>query len=118
MYSAATGCRSYDPAAISNMAWAFEKALASLSLQSRQQPHIQLDLAVCIFRLFNEGETTPSRLARLALANVTNHRQGKRQTTYFNSVDVPSSPWASKAGHGRLTGARPESPDLGRAALP
>ena len=72
MHSASMGCRAYEPAAINTMSWAFEAAFSGLSLQSRGGPNVRRDLAVCVFRLFNEGETLPLRLSRLALANITN----------------------------------------------
>lgn len=85
---AALGCRSYDPAAIHTMGYAFDEAFSGLSRQFRQQPNMRRDLALCIFRLFDEGERTPPRLARLALANVTHARHVKLRTTYFNPTGV------------------------------
>ena len=85
---AATGCRVYGPVAIKTMGSAFEEAYSGLSAQSRQQRNMRRDLALCIFRLFDEGERTSSRLAMLALANVIHPRHAKVRTTYFNQIGV------------------------------
>ena len=71
MHPAPSACRTYDPAAMNILGWAFEAALSNLSLQSRQDPTVRRDLAICVFRLFDEGETQPLRLSRLAIANIT-----------------------------------------------
>ena len=78
MHSAAIGYRTYDPTALNTMSWAFEAAFSGLSLQSRRGPNVRRDLAVCVFRLFDEGETIPLRLSRLALANITNPPRTRR----------------------------------------
>ena len=88
MHSAATNCRTYDSVAIQTMGRAFEEAFSGLSTPSRQQPRMRELLASCIFRLFDEGERTPLRLARLALANVTHPRQAKLRSVRFKPIGV------------------------------
>jgi hypothetical protein len=71
------------------MGYAFDQAFSGLSWQSRQQPYIRRDLALCIFRLFDGGERAPMRLARLALANVTHPRHALTHAILFNPIGVP-----------------------------
>ena len=75
-----TSCRVYDPEAINSMAWAFDKAFEGLSEESKRQPNIRQDLALCIMRLFDEGEHRPLRLSRMALtiATIVTGSDGKR----------------------------------------
>lgn len=53
------------------MGRAFDKAFKGLSEESKRQPNMHRDLALCIIRLFDEGEIKPLRLSRMALAMVT-----------------------------------------------
>ena len=71
MYPPAIRSRVYEPAALHTMGCAFDDAVEGLSIQSRQRPHMREELALCILRLFDSGETTPLRLSRMALAVVT-----------------------------------------------
>jgi len=48
MNSTDTRCRVYGPEAIETMGWAFDKALESLSQESKQQPNMCRDLALCM----------------------------------------------------------------------
>jgi hypothetical protein len=66
-----TRCRVYDPDAIETMGWAFDKAFEGLSQESKRQSNMRQELALCIMRLFDEGENRPLRLCRLALAIIT-----------------------------------------------
>jgi hypothetical protein len=60
--------RVYEPEAIKTMGHAFDKALQSLSDQSKTDPNICQQLAACIMRLFDEGERAPLPLSVLALS--------------------------------------------------
>lgn len=83
----------YDPAALHTLGYAFDKAFAGLPLQSRQKPQMREKLARSIFRLFDEGETKPLRLSRIALAIVTNSNRwhvSNRGTANTISVLFPS----------------------------
>jgi hypothetical protein len=71
MSSTDTRCRVYGPEAIETLGWAFDKALEGLSRESKRQPNMRRDLALCILRLFDSGENKPLRLSRKALAVVT-----------------------------------------------
>jgi hypothetical protein len=68
MNSIETRCRVYDPGAVNTMGWAFDKAFAGLSEESKRQPNMRRNLALCIIRLFDGGEHAPLRLSRMALA--------------------------------------------------
>jgi hypothetical protein len=39
--------------------------------KSKRQPHMRQELALCMIRVFDEGEIKPLRLSRMALAIVT-----------------------------------------------
>lgn len=71
MNSTATRCGVYDSEAINKMGWAFDKAFEGLSAESQRQPNKRRDLALCIIRLFDEGENNRQRLSRMALATIT-----------------------------------------------
>ena len=58
MHSTERRCRVYDPEAIIIMGRAFDKAVRGLSEQSKTNLHIRRTLALCIFRLFDEGENS------------------------------------------------------------
>lgn len=71
MHSRATRNRVYEPVAVHTMGCAFDDAIEGLSPDSRQQPHMLEELAHCILRLFDNGETETLRLSRRALTIVT-----------------------------------------------
>lgn len=105
MNSTDTRCRVYGPEAIETMGWSFDKALAGLSRESKRQPTMRRDLALCIIRLFDEGENKPLRLSRNALAEVTDIQRAACSNSntigvldrYF--VVVHEDQW--KISHGR-----------------
>lgn len=66
-----TRCRVYDPEAVNMMGRAFDQGFEGLSEESKRKPHIRQDLALCIIRLFDEGERKPLRLARMAMTIAT-----------------------------------------------
>jgi hypothetical protein len=90
-----TRCRVYDPEAINTMAWAFDKAYEGLSEQSKRQPKMRQELALCIMRLFDEGERRPLRLSRMALTIATivtgsdGQRVSNRAIARSNTIGVP-----------------------------
>jgi hypothetical protein len=71
MHSTDTRCRVYDPEAINMMGWAVDQAFDGLSEESKMKPHIRQDLALCIIRLFDEGEREALRLSRMAMSIAT-----------------------------------------------
>jgi hypothetical protein len=50
------------------MACAFAKAFGELSEWSRSRPNVKRNLALCIIRFFDEGESNPLQLSRMTLA--------------------------------------------------
>jgi hypothetical protein len=50
------------------MGWAFDKAFEGLSEGSKQRPNMRRNLALCVIRFFDEGESNPLQLSRMALA--------------------------------------------------
>src|SRR5688572_2861204 len=68
MHSPDTRCRVYDSRAIDTMGWAFDKAFEALSEGSKQRPHMRRNLALCVIRFFDEGESNPLQLSRMAVA--------------------------------------------------
>jgi hypothetical protein len=60
--------RVYDSRAINTMGWAFDKAFEDLSEGSKRRPNVRRNLALCVIRLFDEGESNPLQLSRMALA--------------------------------------------------
>jgi len=88
-------CRVYDSEAINTMGWAFDKAFEGLSQESKRQSNMRQELALCIMRLFNEGENRPLRLCRMALAIVTIITDSNRKRvsngviTCSNTFSVP-----------------------------
>jgi hypothetical protein len=71
MHSINTRCRVYDPEAVNTMGWAVNQAFEGLSEESKRKPYIHRDLALCILRLYDEGEHKRLRLSKMALANIT-----------------------------------------------
>jgi cytochrome P450 len=63
--------RVYGSEAMNIMERAFDQAFEGLSQESKRQPNVRRDLALCIIRLFDEGESRPLRLSRMALATAT-----------------------------------------------
>jgi hypothetical protein len=61
-------CRVYDSMAINTMGWAFDKAFEDLSEGTKRRPNMQRDLALSVIRFFDEGESNPLQLCRMALA--------------------------------------------------
>ena len=51
MTTAVNGCRSYGPAAMKQIGWAFDEAFSGLPQPLRERPHIPRDLALCVFGL-------------------------------------------------------------------
>jgi hypothetical protein len=49
--------RVYDPEAMTMMGRAFDKAVKGLSPEAKADPNICRNLARCILRVFDEGET-------------------------------------------------------------
>ena len=49
--------RVYDPAAFAMMGRAFDKAVKGLSPEAKADPIIRRNLARCMLRVFDEGET-------------------------------------------------------------
>lgn len=68
MSYADTRCRIYDSEAINILGQAFDKAVWGLSEQSRTDPNTRRRLAICIMRLFDEGERAPLHLSVIALS--------------------------------------------------
>lgn len=94
MLSTERRCRVYDPEALNMMGRAFDKAVKGLSEQSKTKPHIRRNLALCIFRLFDEGENNSLCISRLALAIVTSPPIAPEQVgspfSHSISVLIPS----------------------------
>ena len=63
--------RVYGFEAMNTMEWAFNHAFEGLSEESKRQPNVRRDLALCIIRLFDQGESRPLRLSKMALATAT-----------------------------------------------
>lgn len=70
MSYAGARCRVYDPDALNTMGRAFDKAVKSLSNQSKADSNFRRNLARCIIRLFDEGERAPLHLSIIALSIV------------------------------------------------
>jgi hypothetical protein len=54
--------------AINTMGWAFDKAFEQLSEGSKHRPNLQRNLALSVIRFFDEGESNPLQISRMALA--------------------------------------------------
>lgn len=63
-----SGGRIYDQDAIAAMGGAFDRAFAHLSDMAKKRPNMRSNLALCIIRFFDEGESNPLQLSRMALA--------------------------------------------------
>jgi len=61
-------CRVYDSMAITTMGWAFDKAFEKLSEGTKRRPNMQRNLALAVIQFFDEGESNPLQLSRIALA--------------------------------------------------
>jgi hypothetical protein len=61
-------CRVYDSEALNTMGWAFDKALEDLSEGSKRRPNTERNLALSVIQFFDEGESNPLQLSRMALA--------------------------------------------------
>jgi hypothetical protein len=70
-----TRCRVYDPDDLYTMGRAFDKAVRGLSEQSKAEPNIRRHLALCIIRLFDEGERAPLHLAIIASSIVAGRKR-------------------------------------------
>ena len=82
--------RVYEPEAIKTMGCAFDKALRSLSDQSKTDPNICRRLAACIMRLFDEGERVPLHLSLLALSIIQRPSSKECIAPFCPSVPFPS----------------------------
>jgi hypothetical protein len=71
MNSTDTCHRVYGSEAMNTMEWAFNHAFEGLSEESKRQPNVRRDLALCVIRLFDQGESRPLRLSKMALATAT-----------------------------------------------
>ena len=74
------------------MGWAFDKALRGLSAETQREAHMRQDLALCILRLFDEGENDPLRLSTRALAILTvsdRERVANRNIASLKPVGIP-----------------------------
>jgi hypothetical protein len=60
--------RVYDPAAIDIIGWACDDAFEQLSAECKKRPSTHLKLALCIAQFFDEGESNPLQLSRMAVA--------------------------------------------------
>ena len=79
-----TRCRVYDPDDLYTMGRAFDKAVRGLSEQSKAEPNIRRHLALCIIRLFDEGERAPLHLAIIASSIVAGRKRiGQEPTSRF-----------------------------------
>src|SRR5688572_17123968 len=91
MSYAETRSRVYEPEAMNIMGRAFEKAIRSLSEQSRKDPNIRRQLAACIMRLFDEGERAPLHLSLIALSIIRMPASKERIAPFYPiSVLFPS----------------------------
>jgi len=83
--------RVYGPEALNTMGWAFDKAFEGLSQESKRQPNMRRNLAVCIIRLFDEGEVNPLCLSRMALAVVTvsDRKRVSNGDIAYSTIGVP-----------------------------
>jgi hypothetical protein len=88
MHSPDTRCRVYDSTAIDTMGWAFDKALEDLSEGPNCQPNVRLNLALSVMRFFDEGESNPLQLYRMALA--VNAFSGRKRANNSSIVRIPS----------------------------
>jgi len=82
--SAVGRCRVYDPAAINIMGRAFDKAFEGLSVEAKSQLTMRRNLALCIIRLFDEGENNSLCISRLALAVLTSPPKARGQLGYLS----------------------------------
>jgi hypothetical protein len=80
-------CRVYDSIAINTMGWAFDKAFEDLSEGTKRRPNMQRDLALCVIRFFNEGESNPLQLSRMALA--TNAFSDRKRANNEGVIVIP-----------------------------
>jgi hypothetical protein len=55
-------------AAIRIIGWAYDEALQQLSAKSQNRPNMHVNLACCIARFRDEGESDPLQLSRMAVA--------------------------------------------------
>jgi hypothetical protein len=81
-------CRVYDSKAIDTMGWAFDKAFEGLSEGSKRRPNVRLNLALCVIRFFDEGESNPLQLSRMALA--VNAFSDRKRANNSSIVLIPS----------------------------
>jgi hypothetical protein len=90
MNSAVGRCRVYNPESINMMGQAFDRAIRGLSEQSKTNPRIRRHLALCILRLFDEGENNSLCISKLALAIVTSPSKAREQLgpPFANSISV------------------------------
>jgi hypothetical protein len=90
MSYAGTRSRVYEPEAMNIMGRAFEKAVRSLSEQSKKDPNTRRQLAACIMRLFDEGERAPLHLSLLALSIIQRPFSKECIAPFCTSVPLPS----------------------------
>jgi hypothetical protein len=88
MNSAVGRCRVYDPEAINMMGQAFDRTVRCLSEQSKTNLHIRRNLALCIIRLFDEGESNSLCISKLALAIVTSPSKAREQWEPLSSNSI------------------------------
>jgi hypothetical protein len=79
--------RVYDSMAINTMGWAFDKAFEKLSEGTKRRPNMQRDLALCVIRFFDEGESNPLRLSKMALA--INAFSDRKQANNEGMIVIP-----------------------------
>jgi hypothetical protein len=80
-------CRAYDSTAIATMACAFNKAFGELSEGSKRRPNVKQNLALCVIRFFDEGESDPLQLSRMALA--INAFSDRKPTNNKGMIAIP-----------------------------
>jgi hypothetical protein len=76
-------CRVYEPEAIHTMGRAFDKAVTGLSDQCKTDPNTRRQLAVCIMRLFDDGERAPLQLSLIALSIIRRPSSKDRIATFY-----------------------------------
>jgi cytochrome P450 len=97
---------------------AFDKAFEGLSQESKRQPNVRRDLALCIIRLFDEGESRPLRLSRMALATATivtasDESVSSMEASLVETLLASRSSWVACS---RLAYRPADHPRIGRAS--
>jgi hypothetical protein len=83
--------RVYDSAAIDIIGWARDEAFEHLSVECKKRPNTRLKLALCIAQFFDEGESNPLQLSRMAVAiNMFSERKRMgRGRIAFDTIQSP-----------------------------